>query len=122
MNRKNFFAWGASAEVWEFASVEYMNGNPLIKNNTDGFINLNSMFFFHNPIITPYVAPSVSFATDFENSGVAGGVAFGLNHQTSDRLQTFVQVKYAKFTSKLDYLDMRFYMVGLSLKLADYTK
>lgn len=73
MNRKNFFCWGASAEVWEFSSVEYMNGGPMVKNNTDGFINLNSMFYLQNEIITPYVAPSVSFATDFKNSGVAGG-------------------------------------------------
>ena len=118
MNRKNFFAWGASAEVWEFSSVDFDGTSQIIKNNTDGFINLNSMFFFQNKIITPYVAPTVSFATDFENSGFAGGLALGLNHQTSDRLQTFVQVKYIKFTSRLDYLDMKFYMVGLSLKLA----
>lgn len=117
-NRKNFFCWGVSAEVWEFSSVEYMTSNPMIKNNTDGFINLNAMFFFQNKIITPYVAPTISIATDFDNIGAAGGLAVGLNHQTSERLQTFVQVKYVKFSPRLDYLDMRFYMVGLSLKLA----
>lgn len=94
----------------------------MIKNNTDGFINLNAMFFLQNEIITPYVAPTVSLATDFDKIGAAGGLAVGLNHQTSDRLQTFVQLKYIKFTSKLDYLDMKFYMVGLSLKLAKSAK
>jgi hypothetical protein len=121
-NRKNFFSWGASAEVWEFASVEFDGSSQVIKNNTDGFINLNAMLFLQNDIITPYVAPSVSFASDFTNSGFSGGLALGLNHQTSDRLQTFVQVKYVRFTPKLDYLDMRFYMVGLALKLAKSAK
>lgn len=121
-NRKNFFCWGASAEVWEFASVEFDGNSQTIKNNTDGFVNLNSMFFFQNNLLTPYVAPSVSLATDFDNIGFAGGLAVGANHQTSERLQTFVQVKYLRFSPKLDYLDMRFYMVGLSLKLASQKK
>jgi hypothetical protein len=34
MNRESFFSWGASAEVWEFSSVEYIAGSPAIKNNT----------------------------------------------------------------------------------------
>ena len=118
-NKKNFFSWGASAEVWYFTSVQYQLNNPVIMNNTDGFINLNAMFFYDNNIITPYIMPTVSLASDFENTGFAGGIAFGLNHKTSKRLQTFVQAKCIKFSNKLNYLDMSFFMVGLSLNLSD---
>jgi len=118
-NKKNFFSWGASAEVWYFTSVQYELNNPVIMNNTDGFINLNAMFFHDNKIITPYLAPTVSLASDFQNTGFAGGIALGLNHKTAKRLQTFVQAKYIKFSNKLNYLDMHFFMVGLSLNLSD---
>jgi hypothetical protein len=118
-NKKNFFSWGASAEVWYFTSVQYELNNPVIMNNTDGFINLNTMLFYDNKIITPYIAPTVSLASDFKNAGFAGGIALGLNHKTAKRLQTFVQAKYIKFSNKLKYLDMHFYMVGLSLNLSD---
>lgn len=118
-NKKNFFSWGASAEVWYFTSIQYELNNPVIMNNTDGFINLNAMFFYDNKIITPYIAPTVSLASDFKKAGFAGGIALGLNHKTAKRLQTFVQAKYIKFSNKLNYLDMHFFMVGLSLNLSD---
>ena len=118
-NKKNFFSWGASAEVWYFTSVQYEQNNPVIMNNTDGFINLNIMFFYDNKTITPYIAPTVSLASDFKNTGFAGGIALGLNHKAAKRLQTFVQAKYIRFSGKLNYLNMRFYMVGLSLNLSD---
>lgn len=118
-NKKNFFSWGASTEVWYFTSVQYESGNPVFMNNTDGFINLNAMLFYDNKIITPYIAPTVSFASDFKNAGFAGGIALGLNHKTAKRLQTFVQAKSIKFSNKLNYLNMHFYMVGLSLNLSD---
>jgi len=118
-NHKNFFSWGASAEVWNFTSIKYGLGDPIISNNTDGFINLNTMFFYHNKIIIPYVAPSVSVVSDFNKIGFSGGLALGLNHQTTDKLQIFVQSKYVKFSNRLTYLDTYFFMIGLSLKLSD---
>ncbi len=118
-NKKNFLSWGASAEVWYFTSVQYDQNMPVIMNNTDGFINLNAMFFYDNKIIAPYIAPTFSFASDFKNAGFAGGIALGLNHKTAKRLQTFVQAKSIKFSNKLIYLNMHFYMVGLSLNLSD---
>jgi len=118
-NKKNFFSWGNSVEIWKFTSTKYGIGSPSITNTTAGFINLNSMFFYQNKIITPYIAPSVSFVSDFKGIGFSGGVALGLNHQTTDRLQIFVQSKYIKFSNKLDYLNMSFFMIGLSLKLSD---
>lgn len=118
-NKKNFFSWGASAEVWYFTSVQFDQNIPVIMNNTDGFFNLNAMFFYNKKIITPFIAPNISFASDFKNVGFAGGIAIGLNHKTAKRLETFIQWKSVKFSNRLSYLDMHFYMVGLSLKLED---
>lgn len=118
-NKKNFFSWGASAEVWYFTSVQYDQNMPVIMNNADGFINLNAMLFYDNKIITPYIAPTVSLASDFKKTDFAGGIALGLTHKTAKRLQTFVQAKYIRFSNKLNYLDMHFYMIGLSLSLSD---
>ena len=76
-------------------------------------------FFYDNKFITPYLAPTVSVVSDFKNVGIAGGIALGLSHKTGKRLQTFIQTKYIRFSRKLNYLDMHFFMVGLSLKLSD---
>jgi len=118
-NHSNFFSWGTSVEVWKFTTVKYGIGSPAITNNTVGFTNLNAMFFYQNKIITPYIAPSVSFVSDFKDIGLSGGIALGLNHQTTDRLQLFVQTKYIKFSNKINYLNMSFVMIGLSLKLSN---
>jgi len=118
-NKKNFFSWGASAEAWYFTSIKTELNRTSFSNNTDGFINLNGMFFYDNKIITPYLSPSFSVVSDFKNVGIAGGIALGLSHKTSKRLQTFIQSKYIKFSNQLDYLDMHFFMVGLSLKLPE---
>ena len=117
-NKKNFFSWGASAEAWYFTSIKTDLNKTSFSDNTDGFINFNGMFFYDNKIITPYLAPTFSIVSDFKNVGVAGGTALGLSHKTGERLQTFIQTKYIRFSNKLDYLDMRFFMVGLSLKLS----
>ncbi|MES2267399.1 MAG: hypothetical protein V4520_11595 [Bacteroidota bacterium] len=117
-NKRNFFSWGASAEAWYFTSIKTDLNKTTFSNNTDGFINLNGMLFYDNKIITPYLAPTFSFVSDLKNFGAAGGIALGLSHKTGERLQTFIQTKYIRFSRKLDYLDMRFFMVGLSLKLS----
>ena len=119
MNRKNFFSWGASMQLWRFTNVSYEPNGPSIRNNTDGFINLNGMFFYNNKIITPYVGLNAAVATDFKNVGAAGGISVGLNHKTNERLETFIQGKYVRFTNRLDYLDMRFLMIGFTLRLMD---
>ena len=118
-NKRNFFSWGASTEVWYFTSVKYEMNNPIIRNNTDGFLNLNGMFFYENKLITPYIAPSFSLASDFKKIGISGGLAIGLSHQTTDRLQTMILTKYVKFSNELNYLDTYFFMVCLSLKLSE---
>ena len=102
-NKKNFFCWGASAEAWYFTSIKTELNKTSFTNNTDGFINLNGMFFYDNKIITPYLAPTFSVVSDFKNVGVAGGIAGGLSHKTGKRLQTFMQLKYIKFSKQLDY-------------------
>ncbi|GGC05750.1 MULTISPECIES: hypothetical protein [Dyadobacter] len=119
MNNKNFFSWGASAEVWHFSSIMYGLNNPTIKNNTDAFINLNGMFYYDNKIITPYVMPTFSFVSDFKDVGIAAGIALGLTHKTSKRLETFIQAKSIRFSKPLNYLNMNFIMIGLSLKLSE---
>ena len=118
-NKANFFSWGASTEVWYFTSVKYEMNNPIIKNNTDGFLNLNGMFFYENKVIMPYIAPSISLASDFKNVGLSGAIAVGLSHKTTDRLQTMIFTKYIKFSNELNYLDMYFFMICLSLKLSE---
>lgn len=60
MNKKNFFSWGASGEVWQFSSVLYQENKAIISNNTDAFINLNGMFYYDNKILTPYMSPTLS--------------------------------------------------------------
>ena len=55
----------------------------------------------------------------YKKVGAAGGIALGLSHKTGKRVQTFIQAKYIRFSKQLDYLDMHFFMVGLSLKLSD---
>lgn len=118
-NKKNFFSWGVSTEVWYFTSVQYEQNNTSIRNNKDGFINLNGMLFYDNQLLTPFVAPTVALASDFKTVGVAGGLAIGLNHKTGKRFETFAQWKSIRFSGKLSYLDMSFYMFGLSLKITD---
>lgn len=118
-NRKNFFSWGASTEAWYFTSIDYGLNRPVVKNNTVGFFNVNGMFFCDNKAITPYLSPTIALATDFKNIGFAGGIALGLNHKTAKRLETFAQWKSIRFSRQLDYLDMYFFMVGLSWRLSD---
>lgn len=118
-NKKNFFSWGASAEAWYFTSIKTDQNTTSFSNNTVGFINLNGMFFYDNKILTPYLAPTFSVVSDFRKVGMAGGIAGGLSHKTGKRLETFVHYKYIKFSNQLSYLDMHFYMFGLSLKLSD---
>jgi len=118
-NKKDFFCWGASAQAWYFTSIKTDLNKTSFSNNTDAFINLNGMFYYDNKIITPYLSPSFSLVSDFKNVGIAGGMALGLSHKTGKRLQTFMQTKYIKFSRQLNYLDMHFFMLGLSLKLSD---
>lgn len=118
-NSKNYFSWGASTEVWYFTSVAFEQGKNVAGKNTDGFINLNGMFFLDNKILTPVLAPSVSFATDFKNAGASASIMLGINHKTAKRVNTFLQFKYIKFTNNLSYLDMCFFMTGLSLNLSE---
>ena len=56
-------------QLWRFTNVSYEPNGPSIRNNTDGFINLNGMFFYNNKIITPYVGLYATVATDFKKVG-----------------------------------------------------